>query len=87
LLWPDKDKTRLFGIYLDPGLARFGVVDGILALGKCTLASPRANTGALATAFCRKDFLCNQVSRACSQLLHNECLAYGGSNFYASLII
>lgn len=54
---PDKDKTRLFGIYLDPGLARFGVVDGILALGKSTLASPPANTGALATASCRKDFL------------------------------
>jgi hypothetical protein len=54
---PDKDKTRPYGIYLDPGLARFGMVDGILALGKPTLASPPANTGALATASCRKDFL------------------------------
>jgi hypothetical protein len=54
---PDKDKTRPFGIYLDPALARFGMVDGILALGKPTLASPPANTGALATASCRKDFL------------------------------
>lgn len=53
----DKDKSRPFGIYPDPGLARFGVVDGILALGKPTTASPPANTAALATASCRQDFL------------------------------
>lgn len=54
---PDKDKNRAFGIYTDPSLARFGVVDGILALGEPTSASPPANTTALATAPCRKDFL------------------------------
>ncbi len=54
---PDKDKNRPFGIYPDPSLARFGVVDGILALGKPTEASPPANTAALAVAACRKDFL------------------------------
>jgi hypothetical protein len=54
---PDKDKSRPFGIYPDASLARFGVVDGILALGKPTSASPPANTTALAAAPCRKDFL------------------------------
>lgn len=54
---PDKDKNRPFGIYPDPSLAQFGIVDGILALGKPTSASPPANTTELAAASCRKDFL------------------------------
>lgn len=59
---PDKDKSRSFGIYSDPSLARFGVVDGILALGRPTEASPPANTAALAMAPCRKDYL-SQVNK------------------------
>lgn len=53
----DKDKNRSFGIYLDAGLARFGTVDGILALGKPSTASSPANTAVLATASCREMFL------------------------------
>lgn len=54
---PDKDKTRPFGVYLDPTLARVGAVDGIVALGKPTTASPPANGAAVAAAPCREAFL------------------------------
>ena len=39
---PDKAPQKPFGIYLDPKLARYGTVDGILALGKPVTASPPA---------------------------------------------
>jgi hypothetical protein len=68
----DKDKNRPFGIYSDPGLARFGSVDGILALGKPTLASPPANTAALTTASCRKDFLSQPGKQGASRHLPKQ---------------
>jgi hypothetical protein len=40
---PDKDQERPRGIYLDPSLARYGKVDGILALGvKLSASAPAA---------------------------------------------
>ena len=53
---PDKDKSRPFGVYLDPNLARVGTVNGILALGKPTTTSWPANTSTLANAPCWKSF-------------------------------
>lgn len=61
---PDKDKSRPFGVYLDPSLARVGLVDGILALGKPTTASSPANTAALAAAPCRQNFLSQQSRKS-----------------------
>jgi hypothetical protein len=53
----DKDKTRPMGIYLDPGLAPVGKVDGILALGVPLTASSPAAGDASPLPDCRKKFL------------------------------
>jgi hypothetical protein len=53
----DKDKTRPMGIYLDPGLAPVGKVDGILALGVPLTASSPAAGEAAPLPDCRKKFL------------------------------
>jgi hypothetical protein len=53
----DKSRTRPMGIYLDPGLAPVGKVDGILALGVPLTASSPAVGEAAPLPDCRKKFL------------------------------
>jgi len=53
---PDRDKTRAFGIYADPGYAKSGF-DGVFALGRQVTASSPANAAAAEAAPCRKSFL------------------------------
>jgi hypothetical protein len=57
---PDKDPNRPYGIFLDPGLARYGKVDGILSLGvPLTPSGPAAGEPSPVPA-CRKKFLSEQ---------------------------
>lgn len=54
---PDKDVNRLRGIFLDPSLAPFGKVDGVLSLGvPLTPSAPAAGVPSPAPA-CRAKFL------------------------------
>jgi hypothetical protein len=54
---PDKDPKRPYGIFLDPGLAPFGKVDGVLSLGApLTPSAPAAGEPSLTPA-CRTKFL------------------------------
>lgn len=54
---PDKDPNRPYGIFLDPGLARYGKFDGILSLGvPLTPSTPAAGVPSPAPA-CRGKFL------------------------------
>jgi hypothetical protein len=54
---PDKDPNRPYGIFLDPGLARYGKFDGVLSLGALlTPSAPAAGESSPAPA-CRTKFL------------------------------
>lgn len=54
---PDKDPKRPYGIFLDPGLAPFGKVDGVLSLGvPLTPSAPAAGEPSPILA-CRAKFL------------------------------
>jgi hypothetical protein len=54
---PDKDPKRPYGIFLDPSLAPFGKVDGVLSLGvPLTASAPAAGIPSPAPA-CRVTFL------------------------------
>jgi hypothetical protein len=54
---PDKDANRPYGIFLDPNLAPFGKVDGVLSLGvPLTPSAPAAGEPSPIPA-CRKKFL------------------------------
>jgi hypothetical protein len=54
---PDKDPNRPYGIFLDPGLARYGKFDGILSLGvPLTASAPAAGVPSPIPA-CRTKFL------------------------------
>jgi hypothetical protein len=53
----DKDATRLRGIFLDPSLARYGKVDGILSLGAPLTASAPAAGDPSPLPACRTKFL------------------------------
>jgi hypothetical protein len=54
---PDKDPNRPYGIFLDPGLARYGKFDGILSLGvPLTPSTPAAGIPSPAPP-CRAKFL------------------------------
>jgi hypothetical protein len=54
---PDKDATRPYGIFLDPKLARYGKVDGILALGVPLTPSAPAAGDPSPLPTCRSKFL------------------------------
>jgi hypothetical protein len=53
----DKDASRPYGIFLDPGLAPFGKVDGILSLGAALTPSAPAAGEPSAIPECRAKFL------------------------------
>ncbi len=54
---PDKGPQRPFGVFLDPGLAPFGKVDGVLSLGApLTPSAPAAGDPSPLLA-CRTEFL------------------------------
>ncbi|HEY1525797.1 MAG TPA: hypothetical protein VGH51_06120 [Candidatus Angelobacter sp.] len=53
----DKDVNRPYGIFLDPGLARYGKVDGVLSLGVPLTASAPAAGEPSPIAACRTKFL------------------------------
>jgi hypothetical protein len=54
---PDKDPNRPYGIFLDPGLARYGKYDGVLSLGvPLTPSAPAAGEPSPIPA-CRTKFL------------------------------
>jgi hypothetical protein len=54
---PDKDPNRPYGIFLDPGLARYGKVDGILSLGVPLTSSAPAAGEPSPIPVCRTKFL------------------------------
>lgn len=55
----DKDAKKPYGIFLDPGLAPFGKVDGVLSLGVPLTASAPAAGEASPVPACRTKFLSN----------------------------
>jgi hypothetical protein len=62
----DKDKTRPYGIYLDPELAPVGKVDGILALGVSLTASAPAVGELSPPPECRQKFLSREKAQSTS---------------------
>ncbi|HSM85600.1 MAG TPA: hypothetical protein VLT16_05590 [Candidatus Limnocylindrales bacterium] len=54
---PDKDPKRPYGVFLGPGLAPFGKVDGVLSLGAPLTASAPAAGEPSPLLACRKKFL------------------------------
>lgn len=58
----NKDAKKPYGIFLDPGLAPFGKVDGILSLGVPLTSSPPAAGESSPLPACRTKFLSEQQS-------------------------
>jgi hypothetical protein len=54
---PDKDSNRPYGIFLDPGLARYGKFDGVLSLGDLLTPSAPAAGESSPIPDCRAKFL------------------------------
>ena len=59
----DKILNRSYGVYADNAYAKYGV-DGVLALGEPTTASPPANMAAAASSQCYKLFQAQEDQRA-----------------------
>jgi len=62
----DKDAKKPYGIFLDPSLAPFGKVDGVLSLGVPLTASAPAVGEPSPAPVCRKKFLAHQAVPATS---------------------